>query len=191
MNDPFSVSREQCAWFLCTTGADMSYQRRGARLCREHALFVWSIVDEQMRESQLTRDDLVARREAVEAEKEAELQRRVARRTVSGYVYYLRVGEHIKIGYASNLFQRLSSYPPGSVLLAVEVGTLQVEAQRHREFADLLAAGREWFEPGPRLMDLIEGLASKKTHVHFTGWEKRPARTRRERARGFPTSEAV
>ena len=97
-----------------------------------------------------------------------------------GTVYYLGLGEHIKIGFASDLFQRLTSYPPGSVLLAIEDGSLNTEAQRHKDFADYLAAGREWFDPGPRLVDHVDKLAATQAHARYTGWEKRPAKTRRK-----------
>lgn len=180
MTDPFSVSSEPCTWQFCQTKADMTYLRRGAQLCREHALFVWSIVDEQVRESQLTRDDLIGRQRKLQAEKDAELEARVARSNEQGTVYYLRVGEHIKIGFAGNLHQRLTAYPPGTELLAVEEGSLKVEAQRHKEFADFLAAGREWFDPGERLMSHIGVLAASRAHVQYTGWEKQPAKTRRK-----------
>lgn len=73
-------------------------------------------------------------------------------------IYYVLVGSRIKIGTSTNLSNRLSAYPPGSELLATEPGGTQVEADRLSEFAEYLDAGREWFQPGPRLRDHIERL---------------------------------
>lgn len=60
-------------------------------------------------------------------------------------VYYVRVGEHIKIGYTRNVSNRLSGYPPNSELLAVELGNKTLEKERHHQFHAYLAWGREWF----------------------------------------------
>ena len=72
-------------------------------------------------------------------------------------VYYVRVGEHVKIGTTTNLPARLKSYGP-SEFLACEPGGLTVERRRHRQFAADLAAGREWFRPSPPLMAWIEAV---------------------------------
>lgn len=179
MSDPFTVSSAICTWQFCTTRADLRYQRRGVPFCREHTLLAWSVVEDEIRHSSMSPDELRAEREATEKAKETERAERAAKNAESGTVYYLKVGDHIKIGFASNLFQRLTSYPPASVLVAVEDGSLNLEAQRHREFADFLDAGREWFVQGDRLMAHIETLAATGAHVRYTGWEKRPATRRR------------
>jgi hypothetical protein len=74
------------------------------------------------------------------------------------WVYYLRVGDLIKIGTATNLARRLAEYPPNAQLLAVEQGYLRKEAERLAEFAEHLSARREWFAPGPRLMAHIAAI---------------------------------
>lgn len=76
-------------------------------------------------------------------------------------VYYLQVGDLVKIGHTSNLQRRMMGYPPGSVLLATEPGGHATELARHAGFADLLAGRREWFHPGPLLMEHITALASR------------------------------
>lgn len=78
-------------------------------------------------------------------------------------VYYVRVGNLIKIGTTGNLRQRLNAYPPGSELLASEPGGTDLEARRHRQFRHLLAARNEWFRPGGDLMDHIAALSSTAT----------------------------
>lgn len=73
-------------------------------------------------------------------------------------VYYVQIGEHIKIGHTINLQHRLHSYPPYRRLLATELGGQTVEHRRHREYKHLLAAGREWFTPAPDLLAHINDL---------------------------------
>lgn len=76
-----------------------------------------------------------------------------------GTIYYLRVGDLIKIGFTVNLTGRLQAYPPNSVLLATEMGTPQGERSRHRQFDSALAYGKEWFTPTPELLAHIEQVA--------------------------------
>lgn len=73
-------------------------------------------------------------------------------------VYYLLVGDLVKIGTTNHLARRLQSYPPTSVLLATEPGSVDVEVERHRQFREYLSARREWFTPGPRLREFVESL---------------------------------
>lgn len=73
-------------------------------------------------------------------------------------VYYIKVSKYIKIGTTKDVDKRLQNYPPDSELLATEPGGYNIEAMRHEQFAKYLAARNEWFEPGPKLMQHIEGL---------------------------------
>lgn len=75
-----------------------------------------------------------------------------------GYVYYIRINEHIKIGYAKDVTKRMRHYPPGSVLLAVEPGTMRDEKDRHAQFKPYLVRGNEWFESSPFLERHITAL---------------------------------
>lgn len=74
-------------------------------------------------------------------------------------VYYLQVGELVKIGYTANLMQRMDTYPPDSKLLAVEPGGKDVERDRHRQFHHALGLGREWFVPDDELLEHITRVA--------------------------------
>lgn len=73
-------------------------------------------------------------------------------------IYYVQIGEHIKIGTTTNVKRRLAAYPPNRRLLATEPGHETLEAERHRQFAGLLDMGREWFRPGAALVEHINGL---------------------------------
>lgn len=59
-------------------------------------------------------------------------------------VYYMRIGNRVKIGVTTNLRKRLDSINPEE-LLAVEPGGYDLEKQRHGEYAHLRTHG-EWFK---------------------------------------------
>ncbi len=82
----------------------------------------------------------------------------------TGVVYY--VANHdcslVKIGYSSNLAQRLTSLASahGEVaLLACESGSLALEHDRHRTFAANHFEG-EWFIPADDLLRFVRALPS-------------------------------
>lgn len=83
---------------------------------------------------------------------------RVLNRETTDVVYYIQVGDLIKLGTTNNLERRLRSYPPNAVVLATETGSFQLETQRVEQFAEYLAGRREWFHPGPRLMAHVDSL---------------------------------
>ncbi|UAJ79965.1 GIY-YIG nuclease family protein [Leifsonia sp. ZF2019] len=62
-----------------------------------------------------------------------------------GWVYYIRMGDLIKIGYATDVAKRMRNYPPSAQLLAAHPGTIELEREMHKRFSPDLARGREWF----------------------------------------------
>lgn len=76
----------------------------------------------------------------------------------TGRVYYVQVGEHIKIGCTVNLSGRLRDYPPNRRLLATEPGYEVLEGQRHEQFAEHRVMGREWYTPSVPLIAHINEL---------------------------------
>lgn len=98
-----------------------------------------------------------------------------------GLIYYLQVGERIKIGFSTSIRRRLRAYPPGATLLAFEPGDLTKERERHHQFAQLRVAGREWFMPGPELGAHITELVAEH------GDPGRYQHNYRERHTGGPT----
>jgi hypothetical protein len=76
-------------------------------------------------------------------------------------VYYVKVGNLIKIGTTDNVTRRMHGYPPDAQLLAVEPGGTAVETSRLRQFDHLLAHRKEWFHPGADLLDHIETVRSR------------------------------
>lgn len=58
-------------------------------------------------------------------------------------VYYMRIGERVKIGTTTNLKKRMASIGPEE-LLATEPGWYDLEKQRHAQFTHYRVKG-EWF----------------------------------------------
>lgn len=65
-------------------------------------------------------------------------------------VYYLRLGERVKIGTTYAPRQRFAALPHDEVL-AFERGGRAVERMRHAEFADDRLGTSEWFALSPRI----------------------------------------
>lgn len=65
-------------------------------------------------------------------------------------VYYLRLGERVKIGTTFAPRQRFAALPHDEVL-AFERGGRDLERRRHREFADDRLGTSEWFALGAGL----------------------------------------
>ena len=96
----------------------------------------------------------------------ANARRALAERTVQPLVldtrrivYYIRIGEHVKIGTTTNLRERMVALrADGRDLLATEPGRYDVETLRHRQFADERIGRRENFAMSDRLMEHIRSL---------------------------------
>lgn len=76
-------------------------------------------------------------------------------------VYYIRMGERVKIGRTSDLVTRMRTfYAQPEQLLAVEPGViiegLDRETQRHHEFAKWRVPGTELFEMSPEVTSHID-----------------------------------
>lgn len=103
----------------------------------------------------------------------------------SAKVYFIRMGDHIKIGYSSNVRQRMlglkqdTRLPVGvsygdvlnMELLATEEGGKDREAALHRKFSHLSALydngwRSEWFRAEPDLLDYIDALEVSRPRVY-------------------------
>jgi hypothetical protein len=130
-------------------------------ICAKHAIRVAMAVTELA--DARRKDSLFVLVKGIEEIQDS--RRRSAQRTQvagkhEGRVYYVRLGNHIKIGYTQDIKARMRSYGPTAVLLAAEPDPGGVERKRHRQFAEYLDAGNEWFLPSPELMEHINALPS-------------------------------
>lgn len=90
---------------------------------------------------------------------ELDISRSAALRAVGEVIYAARVGEHIKIGYTTNLWQRLHSLR-ATELLGFQAGTWDDEQQIHRELAIWAAKGREYYHPAPPVIMAVNAMRS-------------------------------
>ncbi|GHG15093.1 hypothetical protein GCM10017667_55730 [Streptomyces filamentosus] len=98
-----------------------------------------------------------ARRAEQSAAQTAELERqRAMPDTRECWVYFIRIGQLVKIGMTTNLARRFTSLRPNEVL-AIQPGGLDDETALHSQFASMRAGG-EYFHPGPALQDHIRKL---------------------------------
>ncbi|MGZ9830258.1 GIY-YIG nuclease family protein [Tsukamurella ocularis] len=88
-------------------------------------------------------------------------KRAAQKRDQDGWVYYARVGEAIKIGFSIDVKARVRQYPPGTILLAVEPGSKELERARHKEFGHSRTRGREWFRESLPIKEHIEKLRAR------------------------------
>lgn len=84
--------------------------------------------------------------------------------TVRGYVYFIRGGDAIKIGYSVDPIMRLSQLQIGSShtleLLGAIEGTEKTEGDLHEHFQDIQKLG-EWFHADPDLLTFIAHATGK------------------------------
>lgn len=155
---------------------------------RESALFVDGLVDPrdpavqhivragmQLREFGFDPSDPDIARRAVEAGRRAyerdpsTVARRYIRESVAArhgvdpdasgeVVYYMRIGNRVKIGWSTSLASRLATINPEE-LMATELGGRKLEHARHQEFRELHSHG-EWFRLESPLVEHIEQLRS-------------------------------
>lgn len=132
--------RPVCVWPGCETDQSPRYTK--VPLCSSHAITVSHQVQitenpgmalpTPYRPAALPHD-----RPGIPGQRQGEVR--------PGWIYYLRIDDRIKIGYASILKDRLKSYPPNARLLAAHEGTKDDEAELHKRFRPYRRDGREWY----------------------------------------------
>lgn len=113
-----------------------------------------------------------ARRQRAEAK-----ERRKAAYAEQSQVYYIRAGEHIKIGFSTNMKARLSQLRlDPSAVLATEPGGRELEKQRHHELRGYrVNTKREDFAPWAGLMAHIEAVRAEHGPPRITRYISVPA----------------
>lgn len=83
-------------------------------------------------------------------------------------VYYMRIGNRVKIGFTTDLDARLAAINPEE-LMVTEPGTRMTERRRHDQFAELRTHG-EWFRLEGDLAQHIDALqAAQQNDDEETG----------------------
>jgi T5orf172 domain len=93
------------------------------------------------------------------ADAEAQKRKENNKENNPGYIYFVKSGEFIKIGYSRSLearFHKLRTDVPVALeLLHIEQGSVKQEKCFHRRFAAIRSRG-EWFHHRPELLAFIE-----------------------------------
>lgn len=190
----------QCAWPDCgdknmrpvvIRGTSIPARRVGV-LCEEHAQQVAIAVIEdhawaQRMHEALTRERVTVDNRGLDSlRREEERIEEMARRRADkpGFVYYIQIGDRLKIGFSVDVRKRMRAYPPESRLLAVEPGSVELERERHRQFKGSLTHGREWFSPTADLLEhidavLVEHGPPPRSMSHHYGANRQKMRIRR------------
>lgn len=130
--------------------AGMAWLRDNIELVREVA----GVASQDIMFDRVRRDAEAARpaREALWAQERAE-------REAGAVVYYVQIHDRIKIGFTTNLRQRVADLRlDQAAVLATEPGGRDVEYRRHHQFAEERYGRREDFAPSDRLLAHIETL---------------------------------
>lgn len=134
--------------------SDLMYRADGSWLCIVHVLEITEAYELTKAKEGVSRHNMIRewnRRETAR-NKETRLKEMGTSSFLSpGFIYYLRIGQHIKIGYTADVNKRMRAYPPSAELLAIHPGTKQTEKDIHAQFGEHLDRGREWFSQGQSL----------------------------------------
>jgi hypothetical protein len=154
-NESGAAHSQGCCWPGCIRAA----YSEATPLCTQHFGEVGQLYKSECRRLGVGQNltpsaRWLAQRAADEAKME---ERRKRRREAENQVYYVRLGDRIKIGYTKNIRRRMAqlrTHP--RFVLAVEPGGPEQERLRHQEFAGLRDGRREEFFPHERLMRHID-----------------------------------
>ncbi|WP_157227735.1 GIY-YIG nuclease family protein [Nocardia asiatica] len=145
---PDSPSSTRCSWALCTVSVSYRFLDANVLLCQDHALLTWAAVQAMQEDSQIPK--------GLPPLPKADPQ-------TSGYVYYLRIGDRVKIGHTTDLDRRLATYPPTMEVLKIRKGGRQLERDEHSRFSPWRTDGREWFEANAEVLKRIAEIDSPET----------------------------
>lgn len=153
-----------CDNFPSNVAAGMLFEAKTIRMCEEHYILTLHTMariyerDSLIRHITETREaDRVRFNREQDESKAREKERRSQQ---AGWIYYIKVDDLIKIGYATILIERLRQYPPNIKVLAVHPGTRELETFLHRKFRLHLKQGREWYTDNPVIHAHINAVVS-------------------------------
>lgn len=101
--------------------------------------------------------------------------RRKKAQSALSQVYYVKIHDHVKIGYTINLKARCQGLRVDTdAVLATEPGGRALESERHRQFAAERLGRREDFEPSRRLLAHIQDVLRENGPPNITDYVKTP-----------------
>jgi hypothetical protein len=124
------------------------------RLCAEHLRDVYAFASDLVSERW---DDAV--RQYVSELHQTFKPPATVRQPRSGWIYFIRFGDRVKIGYTTNPDQRMRDLPHDQVL-GIMPGTRADEAAWHRLLIDFHVVG-EWFRAEPDVIATLARVAER------------------------------
>lgn len=121
-------------------------------VCTPHGVKIWAHID-SVRSKSGFKDPVV--RATHEEVLERQRKRALAATRSEGVIYFVELDDKIKIGWTSNLDQRLKAYPPHAQLLHYHPATRADERDLHRSLKLSLVVGREWYSKTPQVMECM------------------------------------
>jgi hypothetical protein len=131
-------------------------------LCFQHALTVFDRMAKHASDPAVIHalaDLQELKEQRIQAEREAAKAARLARR--DGEIYFVQIGDLIKVGWTRDLFPRLKHYGASAVLLAHYPATRDDETYLHRNLKPARAKGREWYHDAPAVRRYINEAVEK------------------------------
>lgn len=146
---------------MCGTPVPYRFWRENVFLCQDHALLAWATVERMNAAGQIRKNPPEPKQEP--------------KTGYEGSVYYLRIGDRVKIGFTSNIFHRLTSYPPNMEILLIRHGSKDLEHREHIRFSEHRTDGREWFTANERVLQMISEITEDIDHDWEPEWFQRRA----------------
>lgn len=160
---PGCTEKSMTAWYMADPHQAHDVDER-LPVCFKHALIVASMLNRERAEEdvQAARAELAERRRALRAVKERRHDLYYENGAADAHVYFVRVGDLIKVGWSSRLRSRLKAYSADSEVLLHYPATRQEETDMHRLLRPDLAKGREWYRrDGPLVQRELTRLLKK------------------------------
>lgn len=132
-------------------------------ICIRHASVIWQQMARFARTPEMI--EAVADVQRGVAERDARLheERKASRlaNVAHGDIYFVRVGNLIKVGWTRDLWSRLKAYGASAELLVSYPGSRDDETNLHRQLSPARAKGREWYTDGPIVAKFIADALSQ------------------------------
>lgn len=133
-------------------------------ICTRHVVIARSMGQSRWANPDFVQMREVYARQVIEDEEAAEEARE--RRVENGptelpQIYFVRVGELVKVGWSSTLRSRLKSYGADTEVLCHYPGSRADETTLHRQLRPSLAKGREWYFDCPAVRLFIDDAIAR------------------------------
>lgn len=126
-------------------------------LCLTHATVVWRQVQAVNGDPTVIETTHMLREKARARQSEEHEKAKVAKLAdLNGDIYFVRVGDLIKVGWSREVWNRVKSYGASAEVLCCYPGTRNDETNLHRQLRPALAKGREWYHDGPVIQMFLE-----------------------------------